>query len=113
MSHTQRAAGRAFLSVPRGNVRIVDGRALFLSTRDDRPGLRELPGGPLRVAQPSRVDELRAARFSAYRQRIAAAQARLADPAAADIARCGRAAVAEALRRHRETSVGPFNTSGT
>jgi hypothetical protein len=81
----------------------VDGKTLFVRTRDDRPGLRELPGGPLPLAQPSRVDDLRAARFSAYRERAAAAaRAGLADPAAADVARRGRAAVAEALRRHRE-----------
>jgi hypothetical protein len=82
----------------------VDGKTLFERTRDDRPGLREMPGGPLPVAQPSRVDELRAARFSAYRERATAERARLADPAAADIARRGRAAVAEALRHHREAS---------
>jgi hypothetical protein len=88
-----------------GNVRVVDGRILFAKTRDDRPGLRELPGGPLPVAQPSRVDALRAARFSAYRERAAAAGARVADPAAATVARRGRAAVAEALlRRRRDAS---------
>jgi hypothetical protein len=92
------------LSVPWGNVRVVDGRILFAKTRDDHPGLRELPGGPLPVAQPSRVEKLRAARFSAYRERAAAGQAVLTDPAAADVARRGRAAIAEALRRHRDAS---------
>ncbi len=82
----------------------MDGRTLFAKTRDDRPGLRELPGGPLPVAQPSRVDELRAARFSAYRERAAAARAALADPAAAEVARLGRAVIAEALGRHRAAS---------
>lgn len=82
----------------------MDGKALFVRVRDDRPGLRELPGGPLPVAQPSRVDEVRAARFDAYRRRAAAARAREADPAAADLARRGRAAVAEALRQHRAAS---------
>jgi hypothetical protein len=48
----------------------MDGRALFVTVRDGQPGLRELPGGPLTVAQPSRVDDLRAARFDAYRARI-------------------------------------------
>jgi creatinine amidohydrolase/Fe(II)-dependent formamide hydrolase-like protein len=81
----------------------VEGRILFAKTRDDRPGLREPPGGPLPVAQPSRVDELRAAKFSAYRERAAAAQARVADPAAS-VARRGRAEVAEALRRCRDAS---------
>jgi len=116
----------------------MDGKALFATVRDGRPGLRELPGGPLTVAQPSRVDDVRAARFDAYRARIgrpsrsltmrrpgrepgawdtlnaaaaayreraaaawaAAACAGGADPAA-DIARRGRAAVAEALRQRR------------
>jgi hypothetical protein len=77
----------------------MDGKTLFARMRDDRPGLRELPGGPLPVAQPSRVDELRAARFEAYRERAAAARAGRADPVAADLARRGRAAIAEALRR--------------
>ena len=121
------------MSPARGNVRIMDGKALFATVRDGQPGLRELPGGPLTVAQPSRVDDVRAAKFDAYRARIgwppgtltarrtghepgtwrilnaaatayreraAAARAGEADPAAADIARRGRAAVAEALR-HR------------
>jgi hypothetical protein len=115
----------------------MDGKALFATVRDDQPGLRELPGGPLTVAQPSRVDDVRAARFDAYRARIgwpprtpvmrrpgrepgawrtlnaaaaayreraAAARAGEADPAAADIARRGRAAAGEALR-HRRTRV--------
>jgi hypothetical protein len=112
----------------------MNGKALFATVRDGRPGLRELPGGPLAVAQPSRVDDVRAARFdgyrarigrppgplttamrrpgrepdawralnaaaAAYRERAAAARAGASDPAAADIARRGRAAVAEALRR--------------
>jgi hypothetical protein len=34
----------------------MDGKTLFARMRDDRAGLRELPGGPLPVAQPSRVD---------------------------------------------------------
>jgi hypothetical protein len=54
----------------RGNVRIMDGKTLFVTVRDGQPGLRELPGGPLTVAQPSRVDDVRAARFDAYRARI-------------------------------------------
>jgi hypothetical protein len=112
----------------------MDGKALFTTIRAGQPGLRELPGGPPTVAQPSRVDNLRAARFdayrarigqkaltpatprppgrdpgawrtlsaaaAAYRQRAAEARAREADPAAADIARRGRAAVAGALRHH-------------
>ncbi len=87
----------------------MDGKALFTRVRDDLPGLRELPGGPLPVAQPFRVDEIRAARFDAYRKRAAAARARqadtaAADTAAADIARRGRAAVAEALRNGRKAS---------
>jgi hypothetical protein len=82
----------------------MDGKTLFARTRDERPGLREAPGGPLPVAQPSRVDDLRAARFDAYRKRAAAARTALADPAAADVARRGRAVVAEALWRHREAS---------
>ena len=48
----------------------MDGKALFATVRDGQPGLRELPGGPLTVAQPSRVDDVRAARFDAYRARI-------------------------------------------
>lgn len=82
----------------------MDGKALFTRVRDDLPGLRELPGGPLPVAQPFRVDEIRAARFDAYRKRAAAARARQADTAAAGIARRGRAAVAEALRNGRKAS---------
>ncbi len=82
----------------------MDGKALFARVRDDRPGLRELPGGPLPVAQPSRVDDVRAARFDAYRERASAARGAAADPAAADVARRGRAAIAEALRHHREAS---------
>jgi hypothetical protein len=90
----------------------MNGKALFATVRDGQPGLRELPGGPPTVAQPSRVDDLRAARFDAYRARIAAAnrdpaaaaRAGEADPAAAEIARRGRAAVGEALR-HRRTIV--------
>ena len=91
----------------------MDGKALFASVRDGRPGLRELPGGPPTVAQPSRVDEIRAARFDAYRARIgqspveraAEARAKEADPVAAGIARRGRAAVAEAIR-HRTKVCG-------
>jgi hypothetical protein len=94
----------AALSVAGGNVRVVDGRILFAQARDGRPGLREPPGGPLPLAQPSRVDELRAAKFTAYRERAAVAEARVPDPAAADVARRGRAVVAEALRRHRDAS---------
>jgi RNA polymerase sigma-70 factor, ECF subfamily len=48
----------------------MNGRALFATVRDGQPGLRELPGGPLPVAQPSRVDDIRAARFDAYRARM-------------------------------------------
>ena len=127
------------MSAAGSNVRNVDGKALFATVRDGQPGLRELPGGPLAVAQPSRVDDVRAARFdayrarigwppgtpattmrrpgrepgawhtlnaaaTAYRERVAAARAAAADPAAADIARRGRAAVAEALR-HRRTRI--------
>jgi hypothetical protein len=86
----------------------MNGKALFATVRDDQPGLRDLPGGPLTAAQPSHVDDIRAARFDAYRARIAAnreraatARAGEADPAAAEIARRGRAAVGEALRHHR------------
>ena len=107
--------GKAGLSAPRSNVRIMNGKALFATVRDGQPGLRELPGGPLTVAQPSRVDDLRAARFDAYRARIAAANrerpaaapAREADPAAAEIARRGRAAVGEALRHRRARVLQP------
>lgn len=61
-------AGRGIpgLSVPPGSVRIMDGKELFARVRDDLPGLRQLPAGPLPVTQPSRVDEIRAARFDAY-----------------------------------------------
>jgi hypothetical protein len=48
----------------------MDGKALFATVRDGQPGLRELPGGPPTVARPSRVDDIRAARFDAYRARI-------------------------------------------
>jgi hypothetical protein len=121
----------------------MDGKALFTTVRDARPGLRELAGGPVTVAQPSRVEDIRAARFDAYRARIgrspvtttmrqmpstvgppgrepgawralnaaaavyreraAAARAAEADPAAADTARRGRAAVREALRHYSTT----------
>jgi hypothetical protein len=56
--------------VPRSNVRTMDGKALFAMARDAQPVLRDLPGGPLTVAQPSRVDDVRAARFDAYRARM-------------------------------------------
>jgi hypothetical protein len=114
----------------------MEGRTLFVTVRNSQPGLREPPGGPLTVAQPSRVDDLRAARFDAYRARIglpprtpaatmrrpgrepdawrrlngaaaayreraAADRAREADPVAAGVARRGRAAAGEALRRRR------------
>jgi hypothetical protein len=128
------------MSAARSNVAAMDGKALFMTVRDGRPGLRELPGGPLTVAQPSRVDDVRAARFdtyrarigqppgrpamgrpgrdpgawrtlnaaaAAYRERAAAARAGAADPAAAGIARRGRAAVTEALRHHRTRSIRP------
>ena len=36
----------------------MNGKALFETVRDGQPGLRELPGGPVTVAQPSRVDDL-------------------------------------------------------
>jgi hypothetical protein len=90
--------------VPGSNVRVMDGKELFARVRDDMPGLRELPVGPLPVAQPSRLDDLRAARFEAYRKRAAAARVFPADPAAASVARRGRAAVAEALRTGRKAS---------
>jgi hypothetical protein len=134
---TRREAG---LSARRSNVRIMNGKALFASVRDGQPGLRERPGGPLTVAQPSRVDDVRAARFdayrarlgspprtltmrrpgcepgawrtlndaaAAYRERAVAARAGEADPAAAEIARRGRAAIREALRHHRTRVVQP------
>jgi hypothetical protein len=82
----------------------MDGKELFARVRDDLPGLRQLPAGPLPVTQPSRVDEIRAARFDAYRKRAAAARAFPADPAAESVARRGRAAIAEALREHRKAS---------
>lgn len=84
--------------MPGSNVRVMDGKELFARVRDDLPGLRQLPGGPLPVAQPSRLDEIRAERFEAYRKRAAAARVYPPDPAAATVARRGRAAVAEALR---------------
>jgi hypothetical protein len=56
------------LSVAERKVRAMKGKALFAAARDAR-GLRELPGGPLRAAQPSRVDDIREARFDAYRAR--------------------------------------------
>jgi hypothetical protein len=84
----------------------MNGKALFATVRDGQPGLRELPGGPLTVAQPSRVDDLRAARFDAYRARIAPAPANR-DPAAAETARRGRAAVGEALRQRRSRVLQP------
>jgi hypothetical protein len=90
--------------VPGSNVRVMDGKELFARVRDDLPGLRELPGGPLPVMQPSRVDDIRAARFDAYRKRAAAARTGAADRAAAGVARRGRAAVGEALRNGRKAS---------
>jgi hypothetical protein len=86
--------------VPESNVRVMDGKELFAQVRDDSPGLRQSPGGPLPVTQPSHLDEIRAARFDAYRKRAAAARVFPADPAAAGVARRGRAAVAEAVRQH-------------
>jgi hypothetical protein len=56
------------LSVAERKVRAMKGKALFAAARDAR-GLRELQAGPLRVAQPSRVDDIREARFDAYRAR--------------------------------------------
>jgi hypothetical protein len=79
----------------------MNGKVLFAMVRDGQPGLRELPGGPLTLAQPSRVDDVRAARFDAYRARIGRPRAGEADPAAADIARRGRAAAREALRQRQ------------
>jgi hypothetical protein len=90
--------------VPVGNVAVMDGKELFARVRDDSPGLRQLPSGPLPATQPSHLDEIRAARFDAYRKRAAAARVFPADPAAASVARRGRAAVAEALRQHRKAS---------
>jgi hypothetical protein len=83
----------------------MNGKALFATVRDGQPGLREKPGGPLTVAQPSRVDDVRAARFDAYRARIGPANR---DPAAAEIARRGRAAVGEALHHHRTRATPPL-----
>ena len=51
--------------MPGSNVRVMDGKELFARVRDDLPGLRQLPGGPLPVTQPSRVAEIRAASFDA------------------------------------------------
>jgi hypothetical protein len=90
--------------VPGGNVRVMDGKELFARVRDDLPGLRQLPAGPLPVTQPSRLDDIRAARFDAYRKRAAATRVFPADPGAASVARRGRAAVAEALRAGRKAS---------
>jgi len=90
--------------VPGSNFRVMDGKELFARVRDDSPGLRQLPGGPLSATQPSHLDEIRAARFDAYRKRAVAARVFPADPAAASVARSGRAAVAEALRQHRKAS---------
>ena len=90
--------------MPGSNVRVMDGKELFARVRDDLPGLREFPGGPLPVTQPSRVDEIRAARFDAYRKRATAARTGEAERAAAGVARRGRAAVAEALRNGGKAS---------
>jgi hypothetical protein len=90
--------------VAAGSVRVMDGKELFARVRDDLPGLRQLPGGPLPVTQPSRLDEIRAERFAAYRERATAARVYPADPAAVTVARRGRAAVAEALRNCRKAS---------
>jgi hypothetical protein len=90
----------------------MNGKALFATVRDGQPGLRVLPGGPLTVAQPSHVDDVRAARFDAYRARIAAAGRERAatarpEPAAAEIARRGRAAAGEALRQRHSRVLQP------
>jgi len=82
----------------------MDGKELFARVRDDLPGLRQMPGGPLPITQPSRLDDIREARFDAYRKRAAAARLFPADPAAAGVAQRGRAAVAEALRGTRKAS---------
>jgi hypothetical protein len=82
----------------------MDGKELFARVRDDSPGLRQLPAGPLPVTQPSHHDEIRAARFDAYRKRAAATRVFPGDTAAAGVARRGRAAVAEALSQHRKAS---------
>jgi hypothetical protein len=82
----------------------MDGKELFARVRDDLPGLRQLPAGPLPVTQPSRLDEIREARFDAYRKRAAAARVFQADRVAAGVAQRGRAAVAEALRSTRKAS---------
>ena len=82
----------------------MDGKELFARVRDDLPGLRQMPGGPLPVTQPSHVDDIREARFDAYRKRAAAARLFPVDPAAAGVAQRGRAAVAEALRGTRKAS---------
>ena len=82
----------------------MDGKELFARVRDDSPGLRQLAGGPLPVMQPSHIDEIRAARFDAYRKRAAAARVFPPDPAAAGVAKRGRAAVAEALQNCRKAS---------
>jgi hypothetical protein len=82
----------------------MDGKELFARVRADSPGLRQLPGGPLPVTQPAHLDEIRAARFDAYRKRAAAARAFPGESDAAGVARRGRAEVAEALRQHRKAS---------
>jgi hypothetical protein len=45
----------------------VDGAPYAAAMRDADPRLRQPPAGPLRFSQPSRVDDIWASRFAAFR----------------------------------------------
>jgi hypothetical protein len=64
--------------------RPVDAARYAVAMREADPRLREPRAGPLPISQPSRVDDVRAARFTAYRARIAVSDSAVAEPAAAE-----------------------------
>ncbi len=73
--------------------RPVDAAPYAAAMRDADPRLRESRAGPLPISQPSRVDDVRAARFTAYRAWIAARDSEVAERAAAEVGHRAAASV--------------------
>jgi hypothetical protein len=86
----------------------VDPAPYAQALRAADPRLREPPAGPLPLSQPSCLENLREARFAAYRRRAdVRAPAEILgsrSPREAEVSRRGAEAAREALRRRRQAS---------
>jgi hypothetical protein len=75
----------------------VDAARYAAAMRDADPRLREPRAGPLPISQPTRVDDVRASRFAAYRARIAVSDSEPREPAAAKAGHRAAASVSSRL----------------